>query len=447
MKTRCLAIAFLLAGCGSNAKSMISDAGVDASPSCLLTTAPSEIRLLMGARRLLERSMLTGDEAAVFSSDGAIRVFDAPDDSTEIVVRATYEEGAAALRVTCSDSSSGTVPVVVTPIAFHNLATWTGSAGPIGREYFSWWQDASAPGTLWLFGGFVYEPTQFTPNSELWSFDVESAQWTAHGILDGAPTTPGGRVARGPTTNSVFYFGGIAGMDTPPVLTQIDLGTNPPQFSQTPDAADSPGSYTGALIRDERRNRWLSLCGASATFGINCTVNAYTVADGWTELSVASGPRAPGRMGFAYAYDEPNDRVIVFAGHQGAGNLDIGEDTWALSLSESPLRWTRLFESDPAATKRRNAGFAYDSDEERMFVWGGTPDGENSVSGMQVLHLDRGHEEWFTFETPAEMVPRTSSAGIYDASTRSVFWGFGNDAMVYRDVWQMSLGGASSEAL
>ncbi len=445
MYTRCLAIAFLLVGCGSNADSLPNDGGTDAPPSCLLASAPSEISLAFGERTEWLRSMITADTTATISAEGPIRVFDAYDDPSRLIVRATYEEGSATVRVTCADSTSGSIAVSVVPITFRNVATWTDANGPIGREYFSWWQDESDPETLWLFGGFVYQPTQFTPNSELWSFNVTSAAWTAHGILAGAPITPGGRVARGPAPNTMFYLGGFAdGEETPPVLAQLDLTASPPTWSTAPHAAQSPGSYTGALIHDARRDRWLSVCGASATFGLNCSVNAYTPEGGWSAVSIAGGPRAPGRMGFPYAYDEPNDRVIIFACQQGPGNLDLGGDTWALELSETPARWTQLFESDPVATARRNAGFAYDSDDERLFVWGGTPDGAHSVTGMQVLHLDRDHEEWFSFATPTEMVSRTSGGGVYDPTARSIYWGFGNDDAVYRDVWQMSLSASTS---
>jgi len=129
----------------------------------------------------------------------------------------------------------------------------------------------------------------------------------------------------------------------------------------------------------------------------------------------------------------------VFSGQDGADNLDIATDTWALELGEEPARWVRLFESDEHAIARRNSAFAYDSTHHRLFVWGGTPDGVDSVPGIQVLHLDRGHEEWLSFDTPDTMPSRTSGAGVFDATTNSIYWGFGNDDAIYTDLHRMRL--------
>lgn len=406
---------------------------------CRSSTSPSEITLRAGARVRIAREAVTNDTDATFEAIGPVRVFDDATSAGQLVVRSTYEDADAAIRVTCSDATTFDVPVVTAPVEFSNLATWSGDDGPTGREYFAMWQDRSQASRLWLYGGFVYYPQQFTPNAELWSFDLTTAVWTPYGVLDNAPLLPGARVAPASSANQYLFLGGTSDGDTPRSLRSLDVGTQIPTWTSASFSGAAPESYTGAWIRDERRNRWLSLCGASASIGINCAVKAYSETEGWSALPVDEATTAPPRFGFAYAYDELNDRVVVFAGQVGMENLDIGADTWALELGQEPARWVQLFESDEHATARRNAAFAYDSIQHRLFVWGGTPDGADSIPGMQVLHLDRGHEEWLSFATPTEMPSRTSGAGVYDATTNSIYWGFGNDDSVYTDLWRMQL--------
>jgi hypothetical protein len=359
-----------------------------------------------------------------------------------IVVRAGYQAATATVTATCAE---GTIEAEVEVGAFsmQPLTSWTDEPGaPLGREYFAWWMGEDR--AIYLYGGFVYEPEQFTPSSQAYRFDLEGLAWTELETV-GEPPPPGGRVAHA-DGQEVLYFGGTTlddggALSTPPTLVsaipQADAVTFEPR-----DAAGAPGSYTGAFIRDVKRGRWLSVCGVDTeVLGLHCDVHAYEPEAGWSSLEV-DGDAPDGRYGFHYAYDEPSDRIVVFAGQIGASNAAIGGDTWALELSpdgsETP-RWVQLFEEVEGISKRRNGAYAHDPVGRRLFVWGGTPDGANSVPGLEVLSLDPGRERWTHIDLPATIPSRTSGGGVYDPVEERIYWGFGNDDAVYRDLYVLSL--------
>lgn len=437
---------FFSAACGSSSSppterdAEAGDAEVR-DATCLKVDAPERFSTSEGNRVFFSREAFTTDEAAQFEGAGDAEVFELED---RLVLRAPYgrASGDDGVRVTCGDGSSRLIPLATTRISWTLLKSWFGADGPIAREYFAWWLDPVETERIWIYGGFVYEPAQFTPNQELWSFDVVDRTWTSHGVLPNAPNATGGRAAQGPLPQSIYYHGGIdATNDTPSLLRVLDYSGATPVWSEVDSQGTlAPGSYTGALIHDARRERWLSVCGASQSAGLNCRVTAFTEEVGWESLSVdAEAGRPRGRYGFAYAFDEENDRIVIFGGQDGGANEAIDGETWALELAGPSPRWVQLFDETEEITKRRNGAWALDAEGARLFVWGGTPDGANSVEGLQVLHLDRGHERWHSIATPNNVPPRTSGGGIYDAERGVIYWGFGNDDALYRDVWSMSV--------
>jgi hypothetical protein len=364
-----------------------------------------------------------------------------------ISVRAGYQSRDASLALACAHGEI-TVPVAIAPLRMVPLTTWTSSeSAPAAREYFAWWIDPSDADALLLYGGFVYQPRQFTPSSEMWRFDLAALAWSRVSVI-GDPPPPGGRVAPG-RGSETLYFGGATlradgSLATPPTLMSVAIDGDSARFTAAPSITGAPGSYTGAFVHDTARDRWLSVCGVdtSSPRGLHCDVDVYTPERGFERLDVEGEP-PPGRYGFHHVYDAETDRVIVFGGQIGPANLDIAGDTWALELAPdgdaSRPRWTRLFDDAPGISRRRNGAYALDPEGHRLFVWGGTPDGATSVPGLDVLSLDRGTETWTHVDLPEDVPPRTSGAGIYDPVRHRILWGLGNDDALYTDLHALEL--------
>ena len=358
------------------------------------------------------------------------------DDDEGVWLRAPFDVGEHPLRVTCAGGEAR-VTLRVTALTFEPLLAWEGE--PQGREYFSWWSDDSSD-RLFLYGGFVYEPAQFTPNQDLFALDLTRRTWSQVDLVGENLPLPGHRVVR--HEGITWAFGGATvdeqGLTTRPALGTFE-GTGDAMTFLPLDADGMPGSYTGFVFFDPVRQALTSVCGAdTVSLGVHCKVHRRGDDGGWTEV-VITGAEPPGRYGFHAAYDPLHDRVVVFGGQVGPANLDIGGDTWALELAaEGGPRWTELFvDDDTAAPARRNGAYVYDPINHALLVWGGTPNGSTASPGLDVLTLDEGAERWHHVDSGA-VPPRASGQGVFHAASNSVLWGMGNStAGIYTDVWAM----------
>lgn len=358
------------------------------------------------------------------------------DDDQGVWLRAPFDVGEHPLRVTCA---AGEAPVTlrVNALSFEPLLDW--DEEPQGREYFSWWIDDSSE-RLYLYGGFVYEPAQFTPNSELYALDLATRTWAPVELMGESLPLPGHRVAQ--HEGITWAFGGATvdedGLSTPPAVGTFEATGDAMRFMPL-DADGTPGSYTGFVFFDPVRQALTSVCGAdTVSLGLHCKVHRRGDDGAWSE-GVVDGPEPPGRYGFHAAYDPHHDRVVVFGGQVGSANLDIGGDTWVLELAaEGGPRWTELFaDDDTVAPARRNGAYVFDPVNHTLLVWGGTPDGSSASPGLDVLTLDAGAERWHHVDSDA-FPPRASGQGVFHAASNSVLWGMGNStAGIYTDLWAM----------
>jgi len=423
-------------GCSSeSASDDTPDAGVGAGGTCPGVGAPAGLRIAEGGRIVVPRTGGLENPGLTFEGVGARVV----SNETTITIHVPYIDQADAelsLDVRCAEGTTR-IPITLKALAWQKLA----EGGSPTREYGSFWLDPE--GGLVLFGGFQYEPKQFTPANDAWRFDFASNAWAQ---LTGTslPTLPGGRVASIPGSRAVYFYGGAetaanGSLTTPPSLYRFDYDATTIAATAAPKMETAPGSYTGGLVYDSKRARWLSVCGLDPAVGVHCDVHAYTPETGFELLEVAKGSKPRGRYGFHYAYDEETDRIVVFAGSDGSGPKDIAADTWALELGQTPPAWVSLSKSSEVAAPRRNGAFALDPVGHRMFVWGGTPDGRNSVAGLQALSLDRDSETWSHVATLEEPIARTSGFAVYDPARSRMLFGFGNGAAVYADLWALDL--------
>lgn len=344
------------------------------------------------------------------------------------------------LAVDCDGSTVfGTFDFTIAPLLWTRAAEWTGSGGPTAREYFSMFLDPNDANRLYVHGGFVYVPQQFTPSDELWSLDLSTKTWSTVAQSGAKPSAAGGRMALSADGNSSLYFGGIdvVAMETPYVLTRLSLATG----EWTSEAATGGrGEYQTSFFFDAKRNRYLSICGANDSVSFHCDVRELS--NGAWNTVTTQGASPAGRNGHAWVYDAQTDRVVMFGGD--IRGITQG-DTWVLDLSTSTPTWTRLFESVGGIEARRNMAYALDAKNHRLIIWGGTSDGLHAVTGVQALDLTPGFESWAqvgTAGTESAIVPlsRASGAAVYDATKQRLLMGFGNTAAgQYADLWELKL--------
>jgi hypothetical protein len=354
-----------------------------------------------------------------------------------IAIRAPAHAGDAVLQLSCGDIRRE-IDVVVTPMRFDAVAEWTPNEAdgqPGGREYFTWWPAMQADDdAVYLYGGFAYAPRQFTVTMSLFRFDLATSTWSSAAVAGELPL-PGGRVAA--STLTLRHFGGAELTDNGSLLTRpsfatVTIGADGTTTFTAEDDDGAPGSYTGSLFFDSRRDRWLSVCGADAiSLGLHCQVHSFEDGVGWASVDV-DGEVPPGRMGFHYALDEEGDRIVVYGGQGDAGTL---ADVWTLALGGDRPRWTRHADADGKA--RRNGAWALDPVGRRLVVWGGTANGQTALPGIDMLRLD-DELSWdhLDIDGPA---PRASGQCLYDGPRERLLCGFGNGDRVRTDLWALPL--------
>lgn len=364
-------------------------------------------------------------------------------------LRPDYGSGDTTLEVPLQFNCGGVAQSVslhlsVRAVRWAPLPGWTeGDDGPLNREYGAMWVDPTDPDAFFAFGGFHYQPSQFTPANELWRYDLARGEW-AEVEAAAAPFRAGASVAL--ADGVPFLFGGLSDGDTLPSLFTIDTSATPATFDEVVLNHDGSavGDYQPSFVYDAPRDRFVTACGANATWGMHCRVRIIDPSSGAVSEPELAGPGPEGRGGQFWVHDEAEDRLIVFSGFRSGGisGDTFFTDTWALELAEEPMRWVKLAEGDGEKVEgRRNGVYVLDPVGHRMFVWGGTPDGMTSAQGLFALDLERGHETWERVEPAGEVPPaRASGQGIYDAGRKRIVAGFGNgEGGLFADLWSLSL--------
>ena len=127
----------------------------------------------------------------------------------------------------------------------------------------------------------------------------------------------------------------------------------------------------------------------------------------WTLLTPLGTPPSP-REDHTAIYDPVGDRMIVFGGNGGT----LLNDVWALSLADPPT-WTPLATSGTPPSPRRGASVAYDSQRQRMIVFGGAT---ASTVTNDLYTLDLASGAWAPLAASGSAPqPRAYASALYDA--------------------------------
>jgi len=135
----------------------------------------------------------------------------------------------------------------------------------------------------------------------------------------------------------------------------------------------------------------------------------------WTQLNLTGGPA--GRRGHAAVYDPGTNRMIIFGGALATGGY--GTDVWVLLNANGQgglPTWTQLLPSGTSPSPRRYLQAALDLQTNRMIIFGGESQGQQTNSDVWVLTNANGlggTPAWIQL-TPSGIAP--SARAVYSAA-------------------------------
>lgn len=341
------------------------------------------------------------------------------------------------------------VPIFRATLRWEQLSS--GAGLPPGREYFAWWPDPLSPDRAWLMGGFHYAPAQFTPANDLWSMDLATDTWTDHGTTS-ALAAGGANIATASTGES-FRFGGMTRVDgdfeMPFTLAEFDAEAL--DFSSVaPTGAPSTGFYQSAFFWADALSAFVVVGGLRPDGSSDLAVSVFDpAANTFSSLDIVGDASLPApipvpRGGFSWVFSQEQQRFFLFGGDAGGASSGCNclNDTWSLDVKQSPPAWT-FHSTDTIPEERRNAAYGLDAKGQRMFVFGGTPNGAVTAQGVWALDLASGDEDWTrigSLEGEGAPAARTSGGFFYDARRDRMLMGFGNNGQgVQTNLWSLSL--------
>ncbi|MFX1518024.1 MAG: Kelch repeat-containing protein [Promethearchaeota archaeon] len=148
----------------------------------------------------------------------------------------------------------------------------------------------------------------------------------------------------------------------------------------------------------------------------------------WVEMNPEECPST--RMCAAMKYDSESDRMVLFGGWS-EDRMDIGE-TWIYNFNNNS--W-KMLTPEPAPSGRYRPAMAYDSESDRMILFGGMSE---ITAVRDTWAYDYNSNTWTNMNPSTAPPARLLAAMVYDKSVdRIIFFGGTNVAKTffYTDTW------------
>jgi hypothetical protein len=333
----------------------------------------------------------------------------------------------------------------------------TAPAPSLRREYVSVF-DQQRDRYL-IFGGAG--PSAPNPSSllnEVWtlSLDTPTPAWTALAIEPGPGPRHSAQSGYDPARERLIIFGGYGSHhpgDAADYLNdawELQLNTGQPAWTELfPTGTPPSGRLAGASIYDPIRQRLVVFGGT-----VGATTDVYTLdlssegAPAWSVLPVAGTPPVAG-YGKTAIYDPVRDRMLMFAGSTSDNYYGVVNDTWELTLGDSPT-WNQLAPTGTPPSARRSLTSIYDPIRDRMVVFAGWDNLDTPTSFLDDTYaLSLAGDPAWTALAPTDGPPvgRDAIDGVYDAPRdRFVVFGGWSGLSMLNDTWFLDFGSHGDDA-
>jgi N-acetylneuraminic acid mutarotase len=218
---------------------------------------------------------------------------------------------------------------------------------------------------IFLFGGFSSSDRV----GDTWVYDIEENEWIQLQPRDSPSPRSDAAIAYDEANMVVILFSGYCRDDSHPQDTWVyDFAENN-WILMDPEESPKP-QYGHYMIYDSLNQREVMYGGhwsipSTGQHGYSDGVWTYDYpSDTWTKINPAT--RLPSRYWHTIAYDKDQSKMVVFGG-SGGGDVTL-DDTWFYDLSTNT--WDRLT-ADVNPPKRENSALTYDPVNEKLILFGG----------------------------------------------------------------------------
>lgn len=337
--------------------------------------------------------------------------------------------------------------------------TWTQAAplgtSPAARSQASAVYD-SANHVMTIFGGGG--STKF---NDVWVLSnatgtTGTPAWQQLSPSGTPPVARSGQVAfYDATNNRMVMQGGISGgakNDTWILTDANGLGTNP-AWSQLATTNAGPYRASDTVMYDPVSNKMVIFGGTSQlplTFTddhVFSLTNANGMESGSTWSQYGPSPRSHPSAG----YDASTDQMIVFGGQPSGAGVGPLNDVWSevgvVAAGQASLvgtNWVQVFPSGTPPAARFGQTGLYDSNSNRMIIFGGGTSTTSCLNDVWLLddaNSAHGAPDWLSITaTGTSPAPRMNQTSVYDP-TKNVLIVFGGTNCAggyFQDIWVLT---------
>ena len=284
---------------------------------------------------------------------------------------------------------------------------------------------------------FAGRPNPIFLSDETWAYDFNSGTW-----LDMNPmNSPAARAVHAMTYDTladrVQVFGGIVSAGATSDTWSYDFNTD--TWSSLAPATRPSLRLAHRMAPDIESGQVIlfgggQLPGTGVVIFLNDTWAFNATTNTWTEMSPAVHPI--GRVHPGMAYDPESDRVILFGGAtEGTPGEEAGfqQDTWAYDFNTNA--WTNMNPVTKPSARFHHA-MTYDTESDRVILFGGFT---GTSSNAETWAYDFNGNAWTLMSPLSQPTERRRHAMTYDTESDRVIL-FGGDASGFvDDTWAYDL--------
>lgn len=301
-----------------------------------------------------------------------------------------------------------------------------------------------------VFGGYASangQPSGAADTNDVWALQLNTSSWRQVIAAAGTPPSPrnSSAVAYDPGTGALMIVGGHSGTSCYNNVSILeDAGGSRPTWVAGPAG---PSARAGAsAVYDAASNRLILFGGGcnGTLFGdvwVLSNANGASGSPAWTQLT-PSGTAPSARDYHTAVYDSNTNRMTVFGGYDGSFRNDVWVLSNANGLGGTPT-WTQLsptgLSGAPAARESHNA--VYDAKLDRMLIFGGSA-GSTLFNDSWVLYNASGvwgPQVWVPLASMTNAPEARGAATlVYDQYTsEGILFGGDSSTVFLNDVWTL----------